>query len=713
MKGLFKSSRHGLGRGAHHHIIYLNDETPSPTGSASPGRINGHNHPVVQDPNTGEWYLGPSEDDGHTHEIEDYTFKESKKKEEDNEIVREIIRLYRAAKEHESDSLEMAKESEEFYTGKGQWTPEQKRVLESQNRAALTINKIQKNIDELSGYQRQQRTDIRYLPVEDGDQRAADLYTLAAKYVLSRCNFAREEAKVFLDQAITGRGNFHIRVDHVSNPSGNIIVERFPCNEVYYGPHEKEDLEDCEVVVKTKWYNESKLAALYPDKKNELQKSYKDIEDYSKVISGGAGDDYRAAMEERGVYASGPDFIDIIKKEFRVIEAQQRTYDKTVRFVNPITEDFHDTDGWESKDIEDAKKIPGIFGIPVYKPRMRITRVAGNVLLDDENPADNAFDDFDLIPVYAHKRGDCFWGKIEAAKDPQKEVNKRHSQAVDIANKMAAYGWFYDNETFPNDTEKEKFKNTSAAPGFMVEVTSSNRLPAKIEGVKFPTELVQLLSLGDQELAEIMNISLDSIGANDSGVAILQKTKLKLTGNEFLFENLSFAKQKLGRMLLKGIQRHYSPERIYRIVSNWRMDQDALIAGRDPNSPPIPVSDYSREEIIDILANNEAAEYDVIVDETTYSPTSRLGIFMILSDLAQAGQPIPFEALLEFMDAVPKAQKDKILSYVQAQQEAQAQEQQQKAQMELGKTLIAKGIDPSALNGQGQFPQPSPAPGEI
>ena len=169
MKQLKKLSRFGLGRAAHSHIVYLNDET----GVGLCSTDMGHAHDIVYQPpvppqtdqagnevapgSPGVWIVQPSMD-GHTHEIQDYQAKVSKKKEDDRQILSDIRELFKTARELEKDSLEKAKESEDYYSGK-HWDEVEKARLEGLSRAAVTINKIEKNVDAICGIQRQERTD--------------------------------------------------------------------------------------------------------------------------------------------------------------------------------------------------------------------------------------------------------------------------------------------------------------------------------------------------------------------------------------------------------------------------------------------------------------------------------------------------------------------------------------------------------------------------
>jgi hypothetical protein len=682
-----------MGRGAHHHIVYMNDEM----GTALCSTDNGHTHEIVFQPPTepqvdemgqvlvpgspGGFVVGPALD-GHTHSIEEYQVKVAKKKEDDAQVLSEIRELFKTGRGLEKESLDAAKEAEDFYAGK-HWDAAEKQRLETLNRAAVTINKIEKNIDQLCGTQRQERTDIRFVPQEGGDQKVADILNVTTKHILNRCYFPREESAAFEDAAIAGRGLFNVFVKFDTDLRGEIVVEKFPYLDVVFGPHEKLDLSDCEYLIKHRWFSKAKLEQLWPDKADDIQKDFEDlIVDEPHVQY--SHDQYLESDNRVQMLGSDP-MINLAKKEYRVLECWRKMYEKGSVIAVPGENFYFNAYGWDSKDLKSVRTIPGAFVVEQNITKMRVTKVAGGVVLSDEYPAELPVDDFFIVPVYAKKRGYKFWGKVESSKDAQKYVNKQYSLSLDVGNKCATYGWFYDSTTFP-DNEKEKFKRNATSPGFMAEVTDSNKPPVRVDGVKFPSELIQLMDVGQMQIAEQMNVVTDPNGANESGNLFMQRHNQKLLGSEYLFDNLSFAKQKLGRLLVKLIQKYYTPDRIVRIVRNVASKDQVELGGE-------PVEEFSDDDIMTMLSTSDLEYYDVEVTESSWSPSMRLATFMMLSEMVRAGQPIPPEAMFEFAD-MPADVKNKLTSMMAQQQEAQSSAAQTTADAEIQKTLIAQGHIP-------------------
>lgn len=707
MKELKKLSKVGMGRGSHGHIVYINDET----GVALCSTDMGHTHQVIyqpaQDPQMDEmgneifpgspamWIVQPALD-GHTHQIEAYVLKPAKKKEDEAQVLADVRELFKTGRDLEKDSLKKAKESEDYYAGK-HWDEHEKTRLESLSRAAVTINKIEKNVDQICGMQRQERTDIRYVPQEGGDQKVADILNVTTKHILNRCFFSREESAVFEDAVIAGRGLFNVFVKFDNDLRGEIVVEKFPYLDVVFGPHEKLDLSDCEYLVKHRWFSKAKVEQLWPDRADEIQK---DFEDYLLPEPHIQYSHDQYASSDNVFSVGGDALVNLAKKEYRVLECWRKVYEKASVIANAGEDFYFNAYGWDAKDIKSARTIPGFFVIENNITKFRVTKVAGGVVLSDEYPAELPSDDFFVIPVYAKKRGYDFWGKVESAKDAQKYVNKNYSLALDIGNKMSAYGWFIDSGTFP-DNEKEKFKRTASSPGFIIELNDSNRPPQRVEGVKFPGELINLMEIGKNEITEQMNIIISPNGANESGSLFAQRRNDKLLGSEYLFDNLSFAKQKLGRLLVKLIQKYYTPDRIVRIVRNASSKEPIELGGQ-------PLDEFTDEDIQMMLTTTDLEQYDVEVTESNWSPSMRLSTFMLLSELARNGQPIPPEALLEFAD-MPGDVRNKLIGMMAQQGQAMADAEQAKADAEIQKTLIAQGQIPPAVQEKFLIQQPQEA----
>lgn len=686
----------------HSHVAYIR-----PDGTGITSTDNGHAHRIeyrelnaVGDPQSGailaeqkapQWFV--IEEKGHSHVLVGALEPAPAPKEDDDAaVVKKVHGLFKEAKDEEADFRKMAEESEGFVSGESQWDKKDRRKLEKERRACLTINEIEGKVDLLCGYQRQNRYDIHYFPVEGGDSRVADILNALSKVIFTQNSFDYEETESFEDSVIAGRGLWNLYDDFDTDIQGNIVIEHFPWGDVWFGPHSKKDLRDLEYLIKGRWYSLRKIKSLWPDKANDISRDYDNITSDS-VHERVPGRQY-VEGNGRTVPTTDPDLVDIARKEFRVLECWEKVYSVANVVVN-AQDDFYYNAKCSAKDITAIKTIPGIRVVPRNVTRMKITRIAGDTLLDSEFPnLPEGAQDFHIIPIYAKKRGKRVWGKVEAGKDMQREINKRHSQGVDILTRMDGYGWFYDQNTFPDDKAKQEFREKSATSGFTLEVNNVSSPPSKVEGTRFPAELAQYETLATQQLERVMNVSGEMMGMNsnaESGVAIAEKRRQGLIGNEFLYDNLALAKRKLGRLLVAHIQKLYTPERIMRILNaqnaqNLQAKQSPIQVGGQP------LDAYGPEELQALLENSDLTKYDVVVGESAFSPTTRRANFILWSELARGGMPVPPDMLIDLSDL---PDKEKVKAAFAAQVQAQQQAEQAKQQTEIVKTMIAK-------NNQGQ-----------
>ena len=688
----------------HSHVIYLNEDKQY----GLTAEKDGHVHevmfvppsPAQTDPNTGEeiapaspggWQIMPGPD-GHTHELSAIKKQRKQKKESEEQVIKDCLDLLKEGVEQEKENIRKAELAEEFFKG-NQWDEGARGALKSVDRACITFNVLEKYVNELSGHQRQQQTEIYYRPQEEGDQKQADLWNIVVKLVLDNRGYQLEKSKVFDDQVIPGRGGFNLYVDRSQNIEGEIVVERMPWGDFIVGPHEKEDLSDCEYLIKHKMFARAKIEQLWPDK---AKKVYRDYQDLSKPIMESndkhityRGDQYAQSDNWFPANLSGLEMVSPQKKELRVVEVQRKVYEKTKVAAIPQDDYYQNISQFPDDIQKEIATIQGVTIIPHVKTRIRITRFAGRVVLDDENPADLPVDDFLFAVAYGRKRGNDWWGKVYPCIDAQKVVNWRKSQLVDIGNKIVASAWMYDATTFADKSEEDRFKSNATSPGGTYRLMDVNKPPAQVQSMSFPPDVVSLMQAELEAVAFNMNITPTPPGANTSGSRLLAEQKMKLLGNEFLFDHLAQAEARIGKLLPPMIKKVYSAERIYRIIKNSNSKETVMLGG-------VPFEQFSFDEIKAMLDESDPTKWDIVVTESAYSPTTRLSTYMLLSDLAKNGTPVPPQALVDVMD-LPEAQKQKIQDQFAAQQQMEQEQGNSTADMEIQKTLIAQGVIPPAV----------------
>jgi len=690
------------GKKPHKHIIYRLDDG---TGLSSPHK-DGSQHviireqqpvgamqgvlaqnmlPQIQTPAVSERLsLAP---DGHTHEIlplEEYSAPSKIESETDEEKIDDVTTMYKDASLYEKDAREKGRESKDFLAG-NQWPKEIKEYLESCNRACLTINQVEPNHDVLSGIFRDNRTDFKALPVENGDSITADILSIVMKQVTNLTGYTQEENQVFDDVQDTGRGFFEIFMDYDKDIQGQIRIGHIPWDRVYCGPHDKLDGSDMEYVIKKDWFSYKKMKQLWPEKVEDIDKMVELTQDEIRTLREEPGAKFAIVGAEN---LEDLELSDHSNKKYAVLECERKVYRTVKVIIDEDTGFVFDGGLLSPKDLADALKIKEFRTIQRNIHDIRVTIIAGCVVLDDFI-ADRPTNDFSVIPVYCKKSGKDFWGKIEAIKDAQRELNKRRSQNTDIMDRCVIDGFFTDQNTFVNKQDEEDFEENVAKPGFHQKIQDLKNPPLKISANPFPTGVVQMETMAGDSVRKISGVTLEMAGmeenSTNSGVLFAAKQRQGMVSQKFLFDNFAIAKKRLGKQIVQYIQDNYTADRILRLImSSQSRENGIMVGGTDLGTFPVEQLAGLIQQALD---NQDLLKFDIEISESPYSSTARQTSALLMLEMARS-QPgiIPPDLII---DAFDMPGKQKVLARLAQFQQQQMQQEQAKNDTEIQKTLIA------------------------
>lgn len=674
-------------RGAHEHLIYINDQ-----GQATCATAEDHSHALTvqpsQDPNQPPSVLLAPEKK-HTHETVlplDPTLyppnpiPSPSNDKEDHEVINEKNTQFQEASAAERESILNGQDSVNFREG-NQWPEAAKAKLNEKGRACLTINHIAPMIETLSGLYRRNRTDLRCYPTENGDSTIADVLTYALKNIFTNNQFDVEDTEVFEEAVTTGRGIFEVFPDFDVDLRGQIKLRHVPWDMVVFAPHQRKDLQDCEYFFRWKWLSKDNLNNLYPDRKDDISGMFGRMEQFINDVED---------MSDLGSPLMDSLYANPKTREIRLLECEEKVYYRLKVYVDPLTgfsvstEELPQAFHGQITSIKQLKKIER----RLY--RLRRTILAGDILLEDEfanrpTPTNQAGPSFSVFPVYAYKRGSHFEGKVERLKDPQLEINKRRSQIVDIVNTSINNGWLLPKNAFANRKERQKFIDQSSTPGFAIDIGNAEAQPIKVEGGKVEQSIVQLEMNSLTSFRETSNVNPEMMGVGNSyqsGSAMAHRMQQGLMGNEYLFDNISQTKKRLGREILVWVQELYTPERILRIFMDQAKVEKIMMGGQevDPNDQQII------QDVFTKLKDADLTQYDVTIGETGQSPTAQLANFEMMTELAQKGVVLPPQVYIEL---APIPNKARILQMLEQASQTASQAEDKKYDTEITKTQIA------------------------
>ena len=167
-----------------------------------------------------------------------------------------------------------------------------------------------------------------------------------------------------------------------------------------------------------------------------------------------------------------------------------------------------------------------------------------------------------------------------------------------------------------------------------------------------------------------------------SGTAISHRIQQALMGNEYLFDNMSQVKKRIGREILLWIQALYTPDRLARIFFDQAKMEKIYIGGQEVD----PQDMNTFNQIVTRLQDADLTKYDVTIGETGQSPTAQLANFEMMMELAQKGVPLPPQL---FIELAPIPNKERIMQILSEANQQQADAEQKKYDTEIQKTMIA------------------------
>ena len=663
----------------HEHLVVANEQ------AVECAKVEGHSHIPSISPETGEIILDPM--DGHSHivvpyEMGMYTIPDVRPELDDDEcdVIKRKSDQFIMAYDAEEDSIEKGRESVRFRENK-QWEDSTRQDLANKNRACLTINHVAPMVETLSGLYRRNISDLRCFPTENGDNDIATVLTYVMKHILDKTEMSAEEIEVFEDMVTAGRGVFELYPEFDTDIRGAIRVKQIPWDMVVFAPHIRKDGSDCEYFCRWNWLSQEQLENMFPEKAEDIELMYGRFEQF---IAG--SDD----LSDLGTPLVNALFADKKTREMRLVECEEKMYYRLRTYVDPMS-------GFKVSDAElptqfrsQMKTITLMRHVDRKLHAIRRTVLCGDVLVEDDYverpvPPHQTGPSFSAIPAYAYKRGAVFQGKVERTKDSQREINKRRSQIVDIVNTSITNGWFVPKGSFGSQRMKDRFKRDVSKPGFIIDLPDITNVPQKVESSRVEPAIVQLEMNSTQSFRETSNVNVEMLGMGSqyqSGSAMAHRMQQGLMGNEYLFDNISRVKKRLGREILLWIQELYTTDRIARIFFDQAKLEKIYMGDQevDPNDVAM------LQSIEQKLKDADLSNYDITIGETGQSPTAQLANFDMMVELAGKGVPIP---PMVFIEMAPIPNKQRIIQLLQQASEQDAQAEDKKYDTEIQKTMIA------------------------
>src|SRR5690606_15132790 len=484
-----------------------------------------------------------------------------------------------------------------FYLG-DQWDEKEKKDLFQEGRSTFVFNRVRRNINMVTGYQRKHRLSSVVVPIEDSDQQTADQLSQLLLYTMNYGDGYHMISDCFGGALKTGWNLLSLWVDYRDDPiNGDIRFAREPYNGFICDPYlTRLDFSDCGYIMRRKYLNVDHVASLLPGHDKEI---------YSLYRMGWERDDKFTWLP----YQRQPNGQELMAyNEF--YEQKWRNVPMLVDMETGETTEF-DADRETVKAFLD--QFPQLKVVQKPKRYIELHIIVNDQLIKSEiNPYD--LDEYPFVPFTAifEPESDQWWLKVQSLTrcmvDPQRESNRRRSQMVDILDSQINSGWIADEKSVINP--RSLFQSSQGKVIWRRDDAKPDALE-KIPPAQIPPSMFQLQELFDKDMMEIAGINDAAFGitenAGDSGVMMMLRQGAAVVNLQELFDNLRRSQKAVSKKVLKLIQK-------------WRPEKVKRILNQEPTQE---------------FYNAEFTKYDVSVQEGILTETQRQMNFRQMVDIYQ------------------------------------------------------------------------------
>ena len=583
----------------------------------------------------------------------------------DTEDIHDLRDKLRRAIEARRDWRSEAKEDYNFYFG-NQWSAADLARLQEEKRPCITINGIKPRINLLSGYQRLNRYEPDFLPRKADDIELCQLRKGITKFVMDTTGYEEAESHVFLDGIIGGLGFFAVEYEWEEDKlEGNICVTRCSPFEVFPDPEcKKPDYSDAEYWCRARWISRARLIAAYPEFKEEIKAMTRRL-------------DEGELMEDNDFLTDGEHlWYNRDTKKLRLVEVWESSHERRDSYL------MKDGTLIDRKKIQVDQMNSVVRQVKWPRTDIRMKAWVGNLKLEDkDSPYEHGLFPFVGYQAYYMGEWDTPSGVVRDLKDPQREKNKRRSQALHILNNQANSGWIGDEGSL-DAKQEEVVKKFGSVPGVIIKKKPGTSL-VRMTPEPYPVAVSEMEKISEQDMRDLSGVNPEMLGvgvpASASGRAIELRQKQAVTQIAALFDNLRSTKKQVlqrfwGTKGRKGlVQQYYDSEKTFRITQPG--GGTGFITVNQKISELDPVTGEAIERTLNDLS---VGEFDIVVTDTPATATQRLANYYMLIDMANSGIPVPPEVMLEATDigdkeAIKKIMQDQKIAQMQmiAQKEAE------------------------------------------
>ncbi|KKM17485.1 hypothetical protein LCGC14_1675330, partial [marine sediment metagenome] len=440
----------------------------------------------------------------------------------------------------------------------------------------------------------------------------------------------------------------------------------------------KYDLSDARFITKEKLMDKEGLIELFPDKEAEIEAAIlvplvenEETKDEDNLLE--QDEDYPGTDEmDEDVPKDEDDeknykYLEYHYKKHRIQFLAVDEQRGIAQFFKTETQAKNHLGKATKKKAEKLEKGQRI--IKKSLPEIWTAKCIGKTIIEDELCASYPFwRTYPIIPLFGWysvvgkrvlKREDlAYQGMASSLIDPQKEKNKRRSQALAIVNAITNRGWKAEEGSW---VDEKLVKKQGASAGVTLYYKKGRPAPEELQPGNMPSSHMYFEEKSEEDIKLISGVNPDMLSVQDkttSGRAIALRQQQGLRILKTLFDNLVWTQEILGKYMVSQLSELYTTEKALRVLGSEFINKNFQ---KNEGDTPELIYGAAGEFVENLLEDPELANYDISIGEGLESPTERFAQYSGMLEMATAGIFIPPEILIEYSD-IPQSAKKAIIT---------------------------------------------------
>ena len=526
-----------------------------------------------------------------------------------------------------------------FYAGSQQFI---NRYFGFQNGGAqqsFYFNLLQQPVNMVTGYQRQHRKQINYIPSEGADTQTTDQYNKLMTHICNTNGIHEQFSRACEQAAITGMVLLQPYLDYTSSDpaQGDLKVKLWEYNSFLVDPYARAyDFSDAQFIWCQEYISKREAEDRFPDKKN--------------VVAPMAG-----TPQRYGSFYFLPENYNMARNDLMVLSyVWYKWKRKKKRLYSRSRNQFFDYAGGQEQLDAILYGIQDMEEVEVEVPTWKLAVVLNDQLMfQGDNPL--GFDECPFVPVLWNYEPHINYfdlrvrGLVRTMRDSNYLLNRRIIINHDISEATINAGWKRKVGAVANEDNLKK-----SGQGWDVLVNEGYEL-TDVEKIMPSAVPESDMALADQLQSLIFGtsgVNLENWSAQDmsqaSSLTVMLKQAANLMVLQKYFDQWDFSLKTLGDRMLQII------------LNNWEAAKVSLIINEEP-------SPFFYSKIF--------SKYQVTVEEGILTPTQQYQEYQAWLELnQQLGGIIPPDKLASKAPIQGKKELMEILAQV-AQQQAAVQKE--------------------------------------